>query len=182
MRTSKEIRRTIRTLCRSAATLQDKLHAVAVECLEHVAAHGDVSLLSELVNELPAGQRRDAIKRWAVDFAGGCLKVKGDVESGFAFSMAAKWREHVDAFLIEDRTEDDGTVTQGARSVPYYAHSAENKPLSTMDLAALIKLLRNKAAAKTRDDGTERVDPVAREAAAKAAEWLSETYKVATIN
>ena len=79
MRTSKQIIASIVSVCAAAGKIQVRIHNIALECLQHAEAHGDCTLFQRLYNELPNGQRREALVEWAHSFSPVRLRQKGEV-------------------------------------------------------------------------------------------------------
>ena len=68
MRTSKAIIKTIESIVAASGKLQDRIHSVAMECIEHAKVNGDATLFQRLYNDLPTGQRKEALKIWGAKY------------------------------------------------------------------------------------------------------------------
>jgi len=78
------IRKSIKAVATSAKNLGQRVHGVAVDCLEHYQAHGDTSLCSELINSLKgSGIYRKALLEWFKKHGG--MEVKKGNEAGLIF-------------------------------------------------------------------------------------------------
>lgn len=68
MRTKKQLLNSIKSLGTRATKLQEDIHTIAMECLEHAQEHGDVVCFQTLYNSLPNGQRRETLLVWAASY------------------------------------------------------------------------------------------------------------------
>jgi hypothetical protein len=124
MRDAKAIRLTIRSIIRSAVSLQSKIAAVALECLAHAAEHGDATLANELYRGLPTGQRTASLKAWFETYSP--VRFRNDETKGVGL-------------LQKDAKGYTPFDLEGAEANPYYKDvETVSKPLT---MAALKKIL-----------------------------------------
>lgn len=66
---TKSIYARIKAVCTSLAKSYDKVHLIAVECLEHAAANGDARPMLALINGLPKATYREGLIFWTRKFS-----------------------------------------------------------------------------------------------------------------
>lgn len=145
MRTTTQIKAAIRAVAKSAAALQDRIQFIAVECVEHAKAHGDATLMLYLCQELPVGQRVQALKDWVHAFS----PIKLTTQDGKFVGVKIAPKDS--KFYVEWDID-------GAKANPYYTFTVENAP-KPLTLEALKKIVAglSKRYEKAQDEGL--VDP-----------------------
>jgi hypothetical protein len=78
MPTKKQILGYIKTIGVQSTKLQARIHEVACMCLAHAEQHGDATLAQALYNELPNGQRREAVLEWIHLYSPVRIRQKGE--------------------------------------------------------------------------------------------------------
>ncbi len=68
MQTAAEVTKAISSIQNRAKKLDNDIHTVAVSCLHHADAHGDVTLMQNLILAMGKSQRRNALIGWANAF------------------------------------------------------------------------------------------------------------------
>jgi vesicle coat complex subunit len=126
MRTASQINKTIKAIAASAGKLQDKIHACAMECLEHAEAHGDATLIDNLIKALPNGQRVTTLREWVQEFT------------------PVRWNKDGEVALISKKSKlYEGFKLDQAKDLPYYAWAGAEKSTKPLTLEALMNLVRN---------------------------------------
>lgn len=121
----------------TGAKFERRVYVAAVSCLAHIEAHGDITLLNDLVKALPGMARRNAIFAWAPAF--GKVAYDGDTK----------------AFVYDKRGKTD---IEGAMNVsPWeFKPEAEFKPF---DLSATLAKLVEKAEKRSeKADARDSID------------------------
>jgi hypothetical protein len=100
---------------RQAKTLQETLHIVASSALNHAKLHGDLTVLSKVMEAVPYGFHRRGLDRWVTAYA----PFSWNGAKGYAIKEGTKgkWMDAVDI--------------DGAASTPFYTmkqNVAENAP------------------------------------------------------
>jgi len=120
--------------------LSRDIHVVAVSCLNHIDKHGDITLLSRLLDVLPNGWRKNAVKAWAVDH-GKVSWVLADPEkktpAGFKFNGNKQT-------MLKEAME---------KSPEEYKPEPDYRP---MDLTAAFYAIIEKAKSRLNEDGTQK--------------------------
>lgn len=129
------IGRKLKSVIRSAKTLQENIHLLLCSALDHCRAHGDPIYLNRVMHELPDGQRKAAMAAWCREF--GPLNVNGD----FKVTVIPTEKR-------EERKAPDWNV-EGAIKTPYYVLNKKDKDFTPMDLTKVIKSLESR---RTRDE------------------------------
>lgn len=163
--TNKQFRAAVKSIVTSAAKLQDKIAALAVECLKHAQEHGDASRLLYLCQQMPKGQRVQALKLWAQKFSP--IVLTTDTNGNFT------------AVKIRPTTSKDYVAydIEAATATPYYDLTQENKP-NILSLEALEKMILGyrKRFEKAQDEG--RVKDGEAEAISRRIELLEAAVKM----
>ncbi len=68
MQTAAEVNKAISSIQNRAKKLDSDIHSCAVSCLHHADAHGDVTLMQNLILAMGKSQRRNALIGWANAF------------------------------------------------------------------------------------------------------------------
>jgi len=142
-------------LVKVANASQTLAHDLAVSCLEHVVNTGDVRPMEKLVNSIPKAMRAQALAVWVEKFS--------------SKKLTLRWNEQLQTFKAKLTTGwgADAFDVEAADATPFYDLTKEVRPGKTKTIAELVKTLGAWANNDgTNDDGTPRVDPSAREAAA----------------
>lgn len=113
-----------------------------LEVLEHVDAHGDVTVADSLVNAMPKGTKRNAMIEWLLAYGKLGLLAQPNKETGALFSF--------------DKARS--TDLAGAKEKPWQEFQPEPDPLLVFDaqavtIKALQKLLATSKKAKTVEHG-----------------------------
>ena len=128
MKTNTQFKSAVRLLVKAAATLQSKIADLAVECLEHAKEHGDASRLLYLCQQMPKGQRVQALKLWASNYSP--IVLTTDTNGNFvSVKITPTTNKTYKPFDIE-----------GATATPYYDLTQENK-VTIMSLEAIEKAI-----------------------------------------
>ncbi len=69
MTDKRDIQKRISSIRNRGAKMDRDIHETAVLCLTHARDHGDITLLSKLVEAMPKSSRRKALIAWAVAHA-----------------------------------------------------------------------------------------------------------------
>lgn len=100
---------------RQARTLQESLHIVASSALNHAKLHGDLTVLSKVMEAVPYGFHRRGLDRWVTSYSP--LAWNGAKGYGIKEGTKGKWMDLVDI--------------DGAAATPFYTmkqNVAENAP------------------------------------------------------
>lgn len=128
MATLKDLNKVTLSLAKSAGTLQEKIQSHAVNCLAHAREHGDASALLFLCQQLPKGQRVQALKLWAQAFSP--IKLQTDTNGDFVgVKIAAEKSKLYVAWDLD-----------AAAANPYYSFTKENAP-AILSLEAIEKMV-----------------------------------------
>lgn len=149
-----DLTKVVKSLCGKASEVNNEIHVVAVNILEHVQIHGDYTNGIALLNGLPKGQRVKALAYWFSHFSNGKLRFElGD--------------EGWTAKLMKDRADTDFDIP-AAEAMHFQDLTSEKDPKS-LTVKALIKQLTNKATNAKTFDGTDipEVEPQARAVASR---------------
>ena len=113
-----------------------------LEVLEHVDAHGDVTVADSLVNAMPKGTKRNAMIEWLISFGKLALLDTPNKDTGALFKF------------------DKARITNlaGAKEKPWQEFQPEPDPLLVFDaqavtIKALEKLIATSKKAKTVEHG-----------------------------
>lgn len=116
------------------------VHVTAVSCLNHIDKHGDITLLQRLVDVLPNGWRKNAVKAWACDH-GKVTWALADPErktpAGFKFNGNKQT-------MLKEAME---------KSPEDYKPEPEYRPL---DLTSAFHAIIAKAKSRLNEDGTQK--------------------------
>lgn len=127
-KTNAQFKAAVRAIVTSAAKLQEKIAALAVECLEHAQEFGDASRLLYLCQRMPKGQRVQALKLWASNFSP--IVLTTDTNGNFtAVKIIPQTNKLYKPYDID-----------GARATPYFDLTQENK-VTIMSLEAIEKAI-----------------------------------------
>lgn len=98
MLTAKQINQRITKAVKSATTSKEAIQDAVFSCIEHLYAHGDVSLLNRLFAELPKGVQMEKLQQYALATAPIRMnKVDVRAEKGLLAYRAIKEEEEVQA-------------------------------------------------------------------------------------
>lgn len=144
----------------SARELQADIHVCAVSTLDHARVHGDTRGVTALLNALPNGQRVKGLAAWYRAMSSGKIALKVNKET-------KQW----ELTLAQERADADFKMVE-AEATDYGAFTAERDPVQ-MTLVSFIKRIETIA----NDDevlpnGTPKVEPAARIAAAETVAFL----------
>ena len=81
----------IAKIAKVGASLQAEIHEIAVQTLGHIAAHGDTTLFTRLLDSLPNGQRVKALAFWGGHFSGGNLTATYEKDAGWSVKLKKGW-------------------------------------------------------------------------------------------
>lgn len=111
-RTAKTIRRAIAQDAAAAVKVRDRVHRTAMWCIEHYAAHGDTTMMSEQVNSLrQSGVYRQALLDWYKKWA----KVKA--KPGNDGLLLTK---------VDKKVDPSKTDLAGANAEPFYLKDTDS--------------------------------------------------------
>ena len=125
---TKTLEQRVKAFCRTAQKQLPILRALAVECLEHAATHGDATAMLRLIQGLPTSYRVEALVLWIEAFS----PVRfGKDENGVRVSVG---------ILKKDAKKYVPFNLTAAKATPFDTFSKENetKPL---DYAALERII-----------------------------------------
>lgn len=71
--TTADINKAIESIAKRGQKLDNDIQLTGVSVLEHIALHGDTTLLDKLVSAMPKGARKGAFCEWAVHH--GCVRM-----------------------------------------------------------------------------------------------------------
>lgn len=128
---AKVIKQKISQIKAAGTKLDRGVQEVGLAILEHVEAHGDVTLADALVNAMPRGGRKLALVEWLIAF--GKLNVipasgkenKQAIEAGRVFSYA----------------KDKATDIEAAKAMLWHEFRKEKAPAEAFDVQAQVKAL-----------------------------------------
>lgn len=146
-----DLNKRIAKIGKVAVSLQAEIHEIAVQCLGHVAAHGDTTLLVRLEQALPSGQRRQAIAAWARHFSDNQLSLSYDKNTDtWKASLVKGWDGS--KFRMDEAAETS------------FGDFLPEKGYATFDMQAFVNFLKRKANEDNLNpNGTPKVDPQVRE-------------------
>ena len=127
----KKLGKAIKSIATRGAKLDSDIHIAAVSCLHHAFNHGDVTLMTKLVDAMPKSGRRKALIHWVQEHS-----LLGYVEGEQAFRMTAsktkQWKLKV------------------AEETPFWEFTTEKAP-TDLTMEQLVKLVVTKVQ-KAKDD------------------------------
>jgi hypothetical protein len=147
--TSAELVSVVKSLCGKASEVNNEIHVVGVNVLEHTMQHGDFTAGETLLNGLPKGQRVKALAFWFSKFSND--KLRFELVDGVYKGVLAKKRDASD-FDIE-----------GAEAM-HFADLTNEKDPKPATVKAILKALAGKATNANTFEGTDipMVEPAAR--------------------
>jgi len=98
---AKKLRSRIKSVAKRAGTIQDDIQELLVSCGWHYRQHGDNSLLTQCVNAMPEGVRKERMTGWVTEM----FQCKWDNEKS-RFKKAKVSTFLTDAFEVEKYTEN----------------------------------------------------------------------------
>lgn len=101
----------IDTIGANGKVLDENIHTAAVSCLDHFALHGNTSLATRLVNNMPKSGRRKALVYWFTQFG----PLSFDEKAG-AFHKA------------KGKSADRPVRLDDAIKTPFWEYTAEKNP------------------------------------------------------
>lgn len=110
---------------RDLTTVQ--LHALAMECMKHAEAHGDLRPLIALQNNLPKSMRKLELARWAAAFAPIKWGKKDDQDACEGAKLAKQGDKEFKPWNLA-----------GAQAVPFYNTPEAEKPKGIRDAVAML--------------------------------------------
>lgn len=141
MRSKAQIKASIKSIITAAVKFQERIQELAVECIAHAKEHGDATLIADLVNGLPNGQRTESLREWVHEYSpirikkdGGCGILKKEAKGFTDWNLEAaaenpyyKNRETVKKPLTlealvkmaegmvkrVDKAEEEGNIAEG---------------------------------------------------------------------
>lgn len=112
-----------------SASLQARIHSVAVSTLSHASVHGDTTLACRLLDALATGQRVKSLAFWFAHFSGKQMSLSIDKAKG---AWVCKLKEGWDKA---------GFDIEGADATSFADLTVEKSP-ETMDVKAFLKMLK----------------------------------------
>ena len=144
----------IAKIAKVGSALQAEIHSVGVSVLDHIREHGDYTLATRLLGALPNGQRVKALAAWFREFSGGAAVFSYDASNQC-------WKCKLDP----NRTDEQFRIEEANRVS--FADLNPEKGYSTLTLKGFMGYLKRKANEDgTNPDGSVKVEPAVREAAA----------------
>lgn len=129
---AKKLNTAIKSIATRGKKLDADIHLCAVSCLYHAQEHGDVTLLTRLVDAMPKSGRRKALIHWACEHG----------------KLAYKEKEQ--AFNL-DKGKSKSWKLAAAEATPFWEFTVEKAP-SDVTLEGLVKMVHNKIV-KGKEDG-----------------------------
>lgn len=158
-----QIKKAIASIRTRGANLDTSIQTTGLECLAHAAAHGDVTLASELVDALPKGARRLALVEWMLAYGQVALMPAAHVKKREKDGLPA-------CHFIFCRTK--AFQPEDAAAKPWHEFRKEKTVAQAFDFQASVKaLLARLAQAKSKGitvTGEAEALAMLREVAAKA--------------
>ena len=129
-----DIQKAIESIAKRGLKLDNDIHVAGVSVLEHVALHGDTTLLDKLVAAMPKGSRKSMFCEWACHF--GCVRMldrsdeadKAAIEQGRLFK--------------KDKTKQHDL--EGMIAMAWYNFKPEPDLLDTFDAAKMVASMMRK--------------------------------------
>jgi len=120
----KKLGTAIKSIAKRGAKLDSDIHIAACSCLHHAFNHGDVTLMTKLVDAMPKSGRRKALIHWVGEHS-----LLGYVEGEQQFRMTnaktKKWK------------------LKQAEETPFWEFTTEKAP-SDLTIEALVKMVVSK--------------------------------------
>ena len=101
-----KINAVIATISKNGQKLDTLVHQAAVSCLKHIDMHHNVTVMTKLVDALPASARKNALRDWALAFG------------------KLGWDEDAECFTY---AKDKATMLEEAMITPYWKYKPEAK-------------------------------------------------------
>ena len=163
-----DIGKRIAKIAKVGNSLQAEIHEIAVQTLGHIAAHGDTTLFTRLLDGLPNGQRVKALAFWGNHFSGKQVTASYEKDAGWTTKLVKGWSA--------DKFDLDGAVaTTFADLVPEKGYNTLTMPA----LAAYFKRQANNDGLNP--DGSVKVEPAVRDLCASLYARMAATKKAAEV-
>ena len=121
---AKKLGTAIKSIATRGAKLDGDIHQAAVSCLHHAFNHGDVTLMTKLVDAMPKSGRRKALIHWVQEHS--LLGyVEGEQQFRMTTSKTKQWK------------------LKACEEVPFWEFTTETKP-SDITIEALVKMVITK--------------------------------------
>lgn len=135
-----DVVRAIDQIGRRGKLLDTLVHKTAVSCLYHMQQHGDVRLMSRLVQSMPRSARRKGLIRWIEDYAPLAQQIKAT-------------KTDVDIQLRRGRADAEFRLSDAALT-PYWEHTPERAP-QPMTVDKLVAMIDRQLTRAVNDDAIE---------------------------
>ena len=142
-----EINKSIVSIAARGKKLDNDIQLTGVSCLNHVALHGDTTLLDKLVNVMPKGARKGAFCEWAVKYGMVRMLDRANPADAAAIAQGRLFaKDKAKSFSVED-----------AFANKWWDAKPEADLLTTFDAAKMVAQLIKKYTAAQKADGVEIV-------------------------
>lgn len=131
MRTQKQILTAIQHVAINGKALDESVQSIGLDILQHVDAHGEVSLACKLLKALPKGARAKALADWFQTY--GKITVNTDKATAKQFPLVFN--------------KDGKTNLEGAAAKQWYKCKPDRPLAEEFDFAAQLSALLKRAAA-----------------------------------
>lgn len=141
MRTSQQIKASIKAIATAAGKIQDRIQAITIECVEHAQEHGDATLMGELIKALPSGQRVTTLREYVIAHTPIRWNKDGDV------AMVSKESKLYTPFNLD-----------GMKEAPYWVWGGKEtvqKPLTLEAIKAIVNNLNKRLDKQIEKDNVE---------------------------
>lgn len=145
--TAAEINKSITSIATRGKKLDNDIQLTGVSCLNHVALHGDTTLLDKLVNAMPKGARKGAFCEWAVKYGMVRMLDRANPDDAVAIAQGRLFaKDKTKSFSVED-----------AFANKWWDAKPEPDLLTTFDAAKMVTQLVKKYTAAQKAEGVEIV-------------------------
>lgn len=136
-----EINKAIESIAKRGQKLDNDIQLVGVSVLEHIALHGDTTLLDKLVSAMPKGARKGAFCEWAVHHGQVRMLDRNDQADALAIEQGRLFKK--------DKSKEWNV--EDAFTSKWWDFKPEADLLTTFDAAKMVNALLKKYSKAVKD-------------------------------